>query len=46
MIGQKKANEKYLREKFSLCEIKVIENGQFKDEIKLTLEERKKNVCD
>ncbi len=47
MTGQKKANTIYLKEKFSLCEIKVLESdGLSGDNIEIKLEERKKNVCD
>lgn len=47
MIGQKKENERYLKMKFSLGEIKVRENTEPDSiGIELILEERKKTVCD
>ncbi len=47
MTGQRKANMLYLKEKFSLKEIKVRESDELsRDKIKINLEERKKNVCD
>ncbi|MBQ9746697.1 MAG: hypothetical protein IJW21_07725, partial [Clostridia bacterium] len=47
MVGQNKQNVKYLKEKYSLWDIKVLESGGLEGiSIGLTLEERKKNVCD
>jgi len=47
MIGQNKENTKYLKEKYSLSDIKVKENlGAEAFGVSLTLEERKKSICD
>jgi histone acetyltransferase (RNA polymerase elongator complex component) len=47
MIGQNKENSIYLKEKYSLAGIKVLENQKSRsDWLGLVLEERKKNVCD
>ena len=47
MVGQNKENVKYLKEKYSLWGIKVLENEKLESiSTCLTLEERKKNVCD
>ena len=47
MVGQNKENVKYLKEIYSLWGVKVLENEKFKSIcIGLTLEERKKHVCD
>ena len=47
MIGQNKENIKYLKEKYSLSNIKVIENPKFQSIcLGLVFEERKKNLCD
>ena len=43
MVGQKKENLIYLKEKYSLCDIKVRESAELScDKIEITLEERKK----
>ena len=47
MTGQKRSNIIYLKEKFSLSDIKVREDGNLSDfETKVILNERKQDVCD
>ncbi len=47
MVGQKKENEIYLKERFSLFDIKVLESDELESvSVKISLEERKNRVCD
>ena len=47
MVGQKRENEIYLKEKFSLCGMKVRESDEISlSQIKIKLEERKNSLCD
>lgn len=47
MVGQKRENEIYLKEKFSLCGMKVRESDELSlSQIKIKLEERKNRLCD